>query len=185
MIGKNNVVASLRPLGYRFVTFATGFDPTEHPEADVYLSPHPYISGFERMLIDMTPMQRVWPDPRYENQYTLARQRILYLLDHLPDVARNPAPTFTLAHVLCPASPVHLRRGWRGRQHSESSAITSSTPTGQGRFRSPEHFRQAYRSQAAFITPDREDDRSAPGRVARAPDHHPPVGPWLGAVPGL
>ena len=40
LIGKSNVVETLRPLGYKFVTFATGFDPTEHPEADVYLSPH-------------------------------------------------------------------------------------------------------------------------------------------------
>ena len=45
LIGRNNVVASLRPLGYQFVTFATGFDPTEHPEADVYLSPHARISA--------------------------------------------------------------------------------------------------------------------------------------------
>ncbi len=50
LIGKSNIVATLRPLGYKFVTFATGFDPTEHPEADVYLSPHPFASGFERMV---------------------------------------------------------------------------------------------------------------------------------------
>ena len=37
LIGNNDLVASLRPMGYKFVTFSTGFDPTEHPEADVYL----------------------------------------------------------------------------------------------------------------------------------------------------
>ena len=42
LIGKSNVVETLRPLGYKFVTFATGFDPTEFPEADVYLSPEPH-----------------------------------------------------------------------------------------------------------------------------------------------
>ncbi len=33
------MINSLRPHGYKFVTFATGFDPTDHPEADLYLYP--------------------------------------------------------------------------------------------------------------------------------------------------
>ena len=185
-IGKNNVVASLRPQGYRFVTFATGFDPTEHPEADVYLSPYSYISGFERMLIEMTPLQRVWPSGRWEDQFTLARERILYLLDQLPEVARNPAPTFTLAHVLCPHLPfvfgadgedVGRRKFFYSLagQRSSTGPLPLSRPFPEGL---PE-------SVGVHHPPDRGDDRSPPGRVARAPHYHPPVRPWLGAVPGL
>ena len=105
MIGKSNIVETLRPLGYKFVTFATGFDPTDHPEADVYLSPHPFSSGFERMMIDTTPLHWVWPNPRNATPSAMSRARTLYLLERLPAVADDRGPTFTLAHVFCPHPP--------------------------------------------------------------------------------
>jgi hypothetical protein len=152
LIGNNNVMASLRPLGYKFVTFATGFDPTEHPEADLYLSPIAYISGFERMLIEMTPLRRIWVSDRWSDQYTLARRRILYLLDQLPDVARNPAPTFTLAHILCPHLPFIFDENGEDVSKRNVGFTLVGNDRVMGRFRDPEAFQRAYRSQAAFIT---------------------------------
>ena len=90
LIGKSNVLASLRPLGYKFVSFATGFDPTEHPNADVYLSPHPFSSGFERMVIDITPLRLLWPNPRMSNPTEMSRQRTMYLLKTLPEMSSDP-----------------------------------------------------------------------------------------------
>ncbi|MGP0068545.1 MAG: hypothetical protein ACLQGP_33715 [Isosphaeraceae bacterium] len=152
LIGNNDVVASLRPLGYKFVTFSTGFDPTEHPEADVYLSPHPYINGFERMLIEMTPLDRIWIPHRWRDQYTMARQRILYLLDHLPDVARDPAPTFTLAHILCPHLPFIFGENGEDVALRNVGFTLVGNDRVMGRFRDPEAFCRAYWGQAAFIT---------------------------------
>jgi hypothetical protein len=170
-IGKSNVVASLRPLGYRFVTFATGFDPTEHPEADVYLAPFPYINAFERMLIDMTPLQRIWPVPKWRDQYTQARQRVLYLLDHLPDIARDRAPTFTLAHLLCPHLPfIFGEDGEDVSSRLQHYSLTSSDRE-QGRFRHPDEFRAAYRQQAAFIT--RRIEQTIDRILAESPE--PPI----------
>ncbi len=152
LIGKNNVMATLRPLGYQFVTFGTGFDPTEHPEADVYLAPQPYIRGFERMLIEMTPLERVWIPHRWRDEYTLARRRILYLLDHLPDVARNPAPTFTLAHILCPHLPFIFGENGEDVSLRNVTFTLVGADRSMGRFRQPEAFQLGYRNQAAFIT---------------------------------
>ena len=139
-------------MGYRFVTFATGFDPTEHPEADVYLAPRPYISGFERMLIAMTPLERLWVSQRWNDQFTIARERIFYLLDHLPDVARDPDPTFTLAHILCPHLPFIFDEDGKDVSRRNIGFSLVGGDRNWGRFRDPDAFRRAYRGQAAFIT---------------------------------
>jgi hypothetical protein len=152
LIGKSNVLASLRPLGYKFVSFATGFDPTEHPNADVYLSPHPFSSGFERMVIDITPLRLLWPNPRDSNPADMSRQRTVYLLEKLPEVSNDPAPTFVLAHVFCPHPPFVF--GENGEDVSKS--LVRYTLTGgdriNGRFQDPANFAGAYRAQSAFIT---------------------------------
>jgi len=152
LIGKSNVLASLRPLRYKFVTFATGFDPTEHPEADTYLSPHRFASGFERMVINTTPLRWVWPDPTTMKPSDMSRERTFYVLDHLPDVASDLAPTFTLAHIFCPHPPFVF--GENGAD-VEMKYRQYSAPGGDrlnGRFRHPAKFARAYRDQAVFIT---------------------------------
>jgi len=153
LIGQNNVLATLRPLGYRFVSFSTGFDPTEHPEADRYLSPYPFSTGFQRMVLDTTPLRILWPNPDQFDQFTQGRQRILYLLDHLPDVARDPAPTFTLAHLLCPHLPFLF--GENGEDvaiRHQAYVLGDRDKNPEGHFRDPDRFRRAYRSQSAYIT---------------------------------
>jgi hypothetical protein len=152
LIGNNSFLATLKPLGYKFVTFATGFDPTEHPRADVYLSPHPFSSGFVRMLIDQSPLQVVWPGHRGLTPAMRSRQQITYVLDHLADVARNPEPTFTLAHMLCPHPPFLF--GADGEDVSQRFLRYDLSGGGRsnGRFQYPDEFRHAYRAQSAFIT---------------------------------
>jgi hypothetical protein len=152
LIGDSNVMASLRPLGYKFVTFATGYDPTEHPSADVYLSPHPYASGFERLVIDGTPLAVVWPSAARSNPVTRSRERTQYLLEQIAEITKNPAPTFTLAHVFCPHPPFVF--GENGED--VSVRFRKYTLTGgdrvRGRFRNPADFSLAYRGQSVFIT---------------------------------
>jgi hypothetical protein len=152
LVGKNNVVASLKPLGYKFVTFATGFDPTDHPEADVYLSPHPFANGFERMVIDITPLHWIWPNPRNLNPVEMSRERTFFLLDHLPDVAADRSPTFTLAHVFCPHPPlIYGPNGEDVHLKYVRYAAVDGDRIG-GRYRDPEFFAKGYGDQAAFIT---------------------------------
>ncbi len=171
LIGNNNVLATLKPLGYKFATFATGFDPTEHPEADLYLSPHPFSSGFARMLIDQCPLRVIWPGHRGQMPPTLSRQRITYVLDHLAEVARNPQPTFTLAHMLCPHPPFLF--GEDGEDVSLRFVRYDMSGGGRvkGRFQYPDEFRQAYRAQSAFVT--REIEKTIDGILANSPE--PPI----------
>src|SRR5271156_6353806 len=102
------------------------------------------------MLIEMTPLQRIWIPHRWKDQYTLARQRILYLLDQLPEVARNPAPTFTLAHILCPHLPFIFDENGEDVSKRNVGFTLVGNDRVMGRFRDPEAFQRAYRNQAAF-----------------------------------
>jgi hypothetical protein len=152
LIGKNNVLATLRPIGYQFVSFATGFEPTEQPAADRYLSPHLRSTEFQRMVIDMTPARVIWPDPRQMDRFRQARDRITYLLDHLPEVARDPRPTFTFAHLLCPHPPIIFGADGQDIAHDHERWMLQRGNKLNGRYVEPEFFRRAYRDQAAYIT---------------------------------
>ena len=89
-----------------FVTFATGFDETEHPDAEVYLSPFVYMSPFHRMLLDHTPLSSLIPAPeRWATRTRSLAQRTLFLLDKLPQIASWSEPTFTFAHIVSPHPP--------------------------------------------------------------------------------
>jgi hypothetical protein len=102
---KNAVMRALRPIGYKFVAFASGFDFTEDPDADVYLSPYRYVSGFHRMLVESTVFWRLLPNPMEFDSYTMTRERTLFLFDNVPKVSKIAGPTFTFAHILAPHPP--------------------------------------------------------------------------------
>jgi hypothetical protein len=152
-IGENAVARTLRPLGYKFVSFSTGFDPTEHPESDAYYTPFPHMSNFHRMLIDGTPLARVIPKASLRDGTSAARERILYLLEHVPDVTRDRAPTFTFAHILAPHPPFVFGEGGEDITASgtpyhltDGQAFVDKLPGNR------EEYRRRYRAQAAFIT---------------------------------
>jgi hypothetical protein len=151
LIGRNDVIASLRPLGYRFVTFATGYDPTEPAEADLHLSPYRPTTEFWRMVVDMIPARAVSPEPVFLDSFQHARLRITYLLDHLPEIARDSQPTFTFAHLICPHPPMIFGPNGEDVAHEHERFMLSDHKT-NGRYREPEDFARAYRDQSIFIT---------------------------------
>ena len=64
-----------------------------------------YISDFHRLLLGSTPLTALLPDSAGRDPYTMARERTLYVLETLPEVAKREGPTFTLAHILAPHPP--------------------------------------------------------------------------------
>ncbi len=128
------------------------FDPTEHPEADVYSSPRPYFSGFQRMLVDSTPLRQFLPGSNDFKKNVPSRERLLYLLDHLPEIARDRAPTFTFAHLLAPHPPFVF--GTKGEPVGPRYVPfeLANRDKARGRFMHPERFIEGYRNQSVFIT---------------------------------
>jgi hypothetical protein len=145
------MLASLRPLGYRLVTFATGFYPTDDPGADRYLAPRPYTSEFRRMAIEMTPLRQLSADPRGWDPLHQARERINYVFDHLPDIARDPRPTFTFAHVICPHPPMIFGPNGEELSRTNEKSLVDA-PNVNGHLDHLEPFRRAYRDQATYVT---------------------------------
>jgi hypothetical protein len=152
LIGDNTVIKTLRPHGYRFVTFASGFDETEHPEADSYLSPYPHIRGFHRLLLSRTPLWICLPNPMEYDSYTMTRQRTLYLFDHLPEIARRREPTFTLAHILGPHPPfVFGEHGEDVSRHEIQYYLTDGSLF-YLRYGNTNDYIRGYRAEAAYLS---------------------------------
>ncbi len=187
LIKKNRVADQLRSRGYRTISFATGFEPTEMPDADEYLAPGPGHSPFNDMLLSMTPLSPIFADARWNDRFSESRARTLYTLDRLPSIARIPGPTFTFAHILSPhppflfgpngedVSPRQFTPGWE-INHNVTDARNGK----------PEYVKRSYRNQASFLTDrvDRAIDQilkqsSEPPVIILQSDH----GAWLNYHP--
>ncbi len=147
----NAVVASLAPLGYRFVTFSSGFDFTEYPGADVYLSPYFHLTDFQRMLAEGTPLAGLLPGLIDRDSYTMTRERTLYLFDHLPDVARIAGPTFTFAHVLSPHPPFTFGPDGEDVSPHHKPYFLSDGSVYRGAYGDAASYVGGYRKQVAFL----------------------------------
>jgi len=114
LVRRNAVARTLAPLGYEFVACASGYNVTECPAADRYLEPTPPFrlfgrelrpSDFELALLGKTPVEPWLRRSEEASPYVQHRRRILHCLDSLAELASDPKPTFTFAHLLAPHEP--------------------------------------------------------------------------------
>jgi len=152
LIGRNNLAATLRPFSYKFVTFSTGFDPTDLTEADRYLSPYEQFTGFQRLLIDQTLLWALLPETDGRDLFTQGRDRTLFLLDQLPRVAADPQPTLTLAHIVCPHPPFIFGADGEDISHRDDSYYLGDGNKFNGMALNPDVYVRGYRDQAVYIT---------------------------------
>lgn len=152
LIDRNNLAATLRPLGYKFVTFATGFDPTDLTDADRYLSPYVQFTGFQRLLLDQTILSALFPEIVHGDLFTQARDRTLFLLDQLPRIAADPQPTLTLAHIVCPHPPFIFGANGEDISHRDDLYYLGDGNKFHGMALKPKVYVRGYRSQAVYIT---------------------------------
>jgi hypothetical protein len=181
-IKENLVRKSLAPLGYKFVTFATGFDATDFFDSDLYLSPPPGNPEFSQILLEMTPIDAWLSEFRHNDRYSAIRDRTQFLLDRLPSIARMKEPTFTFAHILSPHPPFVF--GEHGEDVSPRRIFAHGvyrSLDGTG-FGTPEYIRESYRKQSAYLT--ERVERTVEQILAASPE--PPViilqsdhGSWL------
>ncbi|SIO45726.1 hypothetical protein SAMN05444166_4890 [Singulisphaera sp. GP187] len=152
LIGENRIIKSLRPLGYKYVSFSSGYDPTEHPAADVYLRPRKPMTAFHRMLIGMTPMWVMMTKADTRDFFAFSRERTLFVLNHLPDITKIPEPTFTFAHILCPHPPFVF--GEQGEDISPRRRLFSLADGDRyaQQYNSAAGYRDGYRKQSTFLT---------------------------------
>jgi hypothetical protein len=153
---ENAVIRALRPLGYRFVTFGSGFDFTEFPGNDVYLSPHRHLSDFHRMIVDTTPARFLWPDPSTRDPFALARERTLHTFDRLPAVARMRGPKFTVAHVVSPHPPFVFGAEGEDVSPRPKRCVLSDGDVYRYFYGGEETYVPGYRAQVEFLVKQTE-----------------------------
>jgi hypothetical protein len=152
LIGNNNLIATLQPLGYKFVSFATSFEPTEVLGADAYLSPRVHFTEFHRHLIDQTCLWALLPDADGVDLFTQTRERLLFTLDRLPSVAADPQPTMTFAHLLCPHPPFLFGPDGEDVSHRDDRYYQNDGTRYQGFAFEKWVYVRAYREQAIYVT---------------------------------
>jgi hypothetical protein len=170
-IANGAVVQTLRGLGYQFVTFATGFNETDHPEADVYLSPSPYLSPFHHLLLARTPLNWLLPDPGVRDAYIGTRERTMYLLTTVPRIARWRQPTFTFAHILSPHPPFVFGSSGEDVSPHERLYYLNDGELFRAYYGSSRDYAAGYRKQAMFLT--NQVESMIIGILANSPE--PPI----------
>jgi hypothetical protein len=116
------VVTALHQQGYRFVALESGYSPTEFKLADTYYSPTNNwqkvllgdgINSFESMQLNSSAGMLFYefnsylPSPlrTFLSAYVLHRERMLYEMSMLDQMASVPGPKFVFVHILAPHNP--------------------------------------------------------------------------------
>jgi hypothetical protein len=114
------ILKTLRPHGYRLVSYDSGFIPTNMPDADFYRSPVPQTSplalvenDFASLLLEKTPVNLYWkararfarPEDAPADKYALYRELTLYAFENVGKEAAAHSPKFVFVHILCPHPP--------------------------------------------------------------------------------
>ena len=152
-IMRNRIARLLKPLGYEFVTFASGYYSTEVHNADHYLSPAISLDEFQRTLLNTTPIPVLLDIVGSTIVDNLHRGRILYTLDHLSDALELDAPVFVLAHIIAPHPPFLFGPNGELRSSSARNVLFLNDgdhlvhPNGL----SAEDYRQLYLDQLHYL----------------------------------
>lgn len=146
LIAGNRTVAQLHSLGYRFVSFSTGYPYTEIKTADLYLGPTFNLNSFSSTLIDSTPLFPFLLD----TQYDYARERILYTFDHLGDTAISSKPSFVFAHILSPHPPFIFDD--KGQPTNPPRAYSNNDGSDFFQLGTRQEYIQGYRNQVLFAS---------------------------------
>lgn len=142
----SKAAAFLKARGYRLISFATPYTSTNSIHADFRERPKTFLTEYQNVLINLTPLRTILD--RMENpwQYLVYRNMMSFTLDRLPRVDTYPGPRFVVAHVVAPhppfvvdangrsiypSRPYRLTDGWEFYEDGGSAAEYLEGYTGQ------------------------------------------------------
>jgi hypothetical protein len=146
LIANNRTVTQLHSLGYRFVSFSSGYPYTEIKTADLYLGPASKSDSFPNALINITPIAPFI----LHQQYDIARERIFYTFDHLGDAAISSQPSFVFAHILSPHPPFIVDDN--GQPTYPPRVFTNNDGSDFFQVGTRQEYLQGYRNQVIFTS---------------------------------
>jgi len=105
LVCDNAVMRYLRPLGYTFVAYSSGYYATECPRADAYVRPPWLLTEFQMELLNMTPLALAQRGRTPLSPYRAHRRRITESFERLAAHAGTPGPRFVFVHMVTPHYP--------------------------------------------------------------------------------
>ncbi|MEW6400738.1 MAG: sulfatase-like hydrolase/transferase [Chloroflexota bacterium] len=111
LLKHSRVRQTLEALGYETIAFATGYPFNELTDADMYLEPPELMKNVREFdaLLMQTTLLRVLQDfgVIYINQTATAlyRDRTLFAIGHLDELAHMGGPQFVYMHIIAPHPP--------------------------------------------------------------------------------
>jgi hypothetical protein len=146
-IRNNEVAKFLRQQGYLLAAFSTGvYDRTIKGDADIYMVARKTLSEFENLFLNTTPIPRLLDRLPERSPYDFHRERLLYVFEHLADMAELDTPVFVFAHILAPHPPfVFGENGEKVKPNLKFSFDDAADAMGQ------KEYVMKYRSQLIFV----------------------------------
>ena len=171
LIQDSSAAGALKALGYRFVSFHTGYGPTTIRQSDRFLTRYRELGDFNAFLLGTTPLRFLLDRVIDCDPYRMHRGRILYALDRLPEVAGRGGPTFAFVHLVAPHPPFVFDEEGR-----DVSPYGQNFSLGDGDdFRDHKGgegaYVRGYRAQLAYLS--RRAIEAIDGILARSPE--PPI----------
>ncbi|MFC1475847.1 hypothetical protein ACFLQW_02455 [Candidatus Zixiibacteriota bacterium] len=163
MVLRNRAVEFLRDQGYTIVALATGSQPTEMRNADIFLEPASklwFLDEFQSGLLNTTPIPYLWPKmdhlPFFDRsishpQAAARRELILRTFNLLAELPGRASPKFVFAHLVSPHPPFLF--GPNGEPQDPPSTFTladGNVLIGHW-VRTREEYLAQYRAQLQFI----------------------------------
>jgi hypothetical protein len=157
LLRNSTLVATLKGLGFHYITFETVLQDLCFPDSDDYIAQHERatITDFQQALIDTSLLSqfggenlKMWLLGNQPDLFHKLRQTILFELSQVPTAVRLPGPKFVFLHLLCPHTPFvftadgsdPLRRGYGSNIDPGISSIYTV-----------EMYRAFYSQQCQFI----------------------------------
>ncbi|MBW8010310.1 MAG: hypothetical protein FVQ83_03575 [Chloroflexi bacterium] len=155
--------------GYQFVTFDSGFEPSQITDSDSYLKPSSLekpstnftlmgfkirLNSFESFLF-YTSTLGLFKDsfllPPFEaSEFEEHRERIVFTFEHLADFTQNEGSHFIFAHIVSPHPPFVFDED--GQHLIKMRVFTLSDSSGWvNNYGSREEYISGYRSQLIYI----------------------------------
>lgn len=150
----NRLIPTLRSLGYKFVSFSSGYSGTDFRNADHRIFSPVDLSEFQNILISQSPiphiMKSVSSSGFRDFQYDVHRDRIKFVLSEISKLEESDDPKFVFAHILAPHPPfVFGPRGEELSSRRDYSLKDASHYIGKG---SANRYIKGYAGQAEHLS---------------------------------
>lgn len=146
MIQNNVIFRFFNDIGYKTISFGTGYKATDIKNVDSYLAPEKTLSEFEGMAIDSTPLSLFLINKPYDDH----RTRIIFALEKLSSIGEDLTPTFVFAHIISPHPPFVFDA--EGSVIQPKRWYTNMDASDFMKYGTPDEYVEGYRGQVEFIS---------------------------------